>query len=171
LKPALSLLLNLALAGLLSAKSETVRMTITGCNLPKVVEVSDRSILSGLNIWIGPGTSINGVPDTRDGFAMWSGGAVVEPSKGLPRCEVSLYGRFPEERAMYVFTYLYDPAAKKGYVYLPGKGEKCYETNVGTIYRGVEGKWFHASGQFDDTIGSLIRKTKAAAELAGVPVR
>src|SRR6516164_1068358 len=51
---------------------------------------------------------------------MWSEGAVPEPSEGTPQYEISLYGKFPEERLMYVFIFQYDQTAKKGYVYLPG---------------------------------------------------
>lgn len=64
---------------------------------------------------------------------------------------------------MYVLVYCYDPARKTGYVYLPGKGEKWYDVNVGSIYRGVEGHWFQASGSFGDVIESSIRNARATA--------
>ncbi len=69
---ALGLVLTLILSGPLSAKSKTVRMTITGSDLGRPVEVADPSVLAKLDIWVGPGTTINGVPDTRNGFVMWS---------------------------------------------------------------------------------------------------
>jgi hypothetical protein len=86
----LSFVLSLTLAGPLLAKSETVKMTITGTNLPKPIEITDRSILSNLNIWIGPGTSINGVPDTRNGPAADAGG------KRLREIEPGIRGRAPD---------------------------------------------------------------------------
>jgi hypothetical protein len=95
---------------------------------------------------------------------MWSEGAVPEPSEGTPQYEISLYGKFPEERLMYVFIFQYDQTAKKGYVYLPGKGEKWYETYVRSIYRGVEGHWFNASEELGNMVEPLIRKAKSAAE-------
>jgi hypothetical protein len=164
--PVLSLVLGAGFAAILSAKPETVKMTITGSELPKPVEITDQSILAALNIWSGPGNFKieNGVraPIVNDGSILWSLGAVPEPPKGLPHYDVSFYGEFPEERLMYVLKYLYDPSEKKGYVYLPGKGEEWYEVNVHSIYRGVEGQWFRASDGFCSTVEPLIRKAKVA---------
>jgi len=154
----LSLLWSLTLAGTLSAKSETVKMTIAGGDLARPVEVTESWILAKVNIWVGPGNTLNGVPDTRDGFVMWSEGAIAGPAKALPQYEVSIYGRSPEERILYVILFRYDSAARQGYVYLPGKGEKWYDVNVRTITRGVEGHWFRASPDFDNVFEHLIPK-------------
>jgi hypothetical protein len=162
----LSFVLGAGFAAILSAKSETVKMTITGRELPKPVEITDKSILAAFNIWSGPGNFKieNGVrtPIVNDGSILWSLGAVPEPPKGMPHYDVSFYGQFPEERLMYVLKYLYDPSEKKGYVYLPGKGEEWYEVNVHSIYRGVEGQWFRASDGFCSSVEPLIRKAKMA---------
>ena len=48
---------------------------------------------------------------------------------------------------------------------LPIKGERWYEVNVRSIYRGVEGQWFHASEDFNDALESIIRKAEAEAEM------
>ena len=164
--PMLSLMLGAGFAVILSAKSEIAKMTITGSELPKPVEITDKSILAAFDIWSGPGNFKieNGVrtPIVNDGSILWSLGAVPEPPKGLPHYQVSFYERSPEERLMYVLKYLYDPSEKKGYVYLPGKGEKSYEVNVHSIYRGVEGQWFRASDGFCSTVEPLIRKAKRA---------
>src|SRR5271165_3924839 len=118
--PVLSFALSFTLVGLLSAKSETVRMTITGTDFPRPVEITDISILTRFNIWSGPGNfgMENGVnvPVVHDGSILWSQGVVSDPPKELPLYELSFYGQFPEERIMYVFTYRYDPTAKKGYL-------------------------------------------------------
>ena len=166
--PMLCLAFGAGFASIISAKSETVKMTITGRELPKAVEITDESILAAFNIWSGPGNFKidNGVlsPLVSDGSILWSQGAVPEPPKGLPQYEVSFHGRFPEERLMYVLQYLYDPSEKTGYVYLPGKGEDWYDVNIHSIYRGVEGHWFRASDGFCSTVEPLIRKAKVALE-------
>ena len=38
-----------------------------------------------------------------------------------------------------------DPATERGYVYLPGKGDKFYESNTFLIFRGKEGNWLSAT--------------------------
>ena len=165
---ALGYVLSVTLVGSLSAKSETVRITITGDGLSKPVEITDRSILAGINIWSGPGNfKIEGgarIPIIDDGSILWSQGVVSGPPKALTRYEVSFYGRFPEERIMYVLVYEFDSTAMKGYVYLPGRGEKWYEVNVRSILRGVEGHWFNASHDFVETVGSIICKARSASE-------
>ena len=166
--PALSFVLSLTGAGRLLAKSETVKMTITGSDLSKTIEITDKSILTRFNIWSGPGNSRieNGVktPIVNDGSILWSQGVVSNPPKGLPQYEVSFYGLFPEERIMHVLIYEYDPTAKKGYIYLPGRGDRWYEVNVRSILRGVEGHWFTASEEVNNTVEPIIRKAKSAAE-------
>lgn len=166
---ALSLVLSLTVAGPLAAKSETVKMTITAPDLPKPIEVTDTSILRRLNVWSGPGNfSVdNGVkiPAMYDGSILWSLGVVPDAPKGLAQYEVSLYGRMPQERVIYMFRYQYDPKEKKGYIYLPGRGEKGYDIDVRSIYRGVEGHWFRASEAFDDAVEPLIGKALAAGEV------
>jgi hypothetical protein len=166
---ALGYVLGLTLVGSLSAKSETVKITITGEGLSKPVEITDRSILASINIWSGPGNfKIDGgarIPIVHDGSILWSQGMVADPPKGLAKYEVSFYGTFPEERLMYVLVYEYDSTTMKGYVYLPGRGEKWYEVNVRSILRGVEGHWFHASRDFVDTIGPAIQKVRSAGKI------
>ena len=150
------------------AKLELVRVTITGAALPAPVEITDQLALRGFNIWSGPGNfKIEGglrIPIVRDGSILWSQGIVSEPPKELPKYELTFYGGLPEERIMYVFRYVYDSIARKGYVYLPGRGEKWYEVNVRSILRGVEGNWFHASEDFANAVEAAVRKAKAASE-------
>ena len=51
---ALGLALTLTFPGPVSAKWETVRMTITGSDLQQPAEVADRSVPAKLNSWIRP---------------------------------------------------------------------------------------------------------------------
>lgn len=74
--------------------------------------------------------------------------ALVEPS-----------GEIVREKAIYVVLYEIDPATGKGYVYLPGGGKDDWAAvNTGTIYRGVEGNWFHATREWDSVAGPLITR-------------
>src|SRR5579883_1339410 len=95
------LALTLTFSSSLPAKVEIARMTIDG-GTGSPVEITDRSILSKLNLWPGPGNTINGVPDTHDGFAVWSKGPVPTPRQDFPRYEISFYGSPPQQRLMYV---------------------------------------------------------------------
>lgn len=89
----------------------------------------------------------------------------VDPPKGLPRYEVSFYAKMQNERLVYVVFYEYDPATEQGYVYLPGRMDESYWLNMGTISRGVEGKWFRAWRAWDGIARPLIAGTKAEAHV------
>ena len=43
----------------LIAKGDTVRVTITGGDLAKAIEITDEVWLAKLNVWSGPGTGAN----------------------------------------------------------------------------------------------------------------
>jgi len=72
-----------------------------------------------------------------------------------------LYAKFPDERLIYVVFYEYDPATAKGYIYLPGRTDEWYRVNVSTIFRGVEGRWFRATTEWDNFARPLILDAKA----------
>jgi len=57
-----------------------------------------------------------------------------------------------------VVLYGYDPSNKKGYVYLPGKENEWYRTNVSIVLRYVEGNWFRALANWDDVARPMIEK-------------
>jgi hypothetical protein len=132
----------------LLAKGHTDKIIIEGAGIPAPVEITDSKILANFNVWTGPGTSSN----EKEGFIIqWSQGA-AEPPPGLPRYQVSFYTDESGDRLSYVVFYSYDPSAKLGYVYLPGPGEKWSQLNMGSIYHGVEGHWFHAWQKWDATV-------------------
>lgn len=56
--------------------------------------------------------------------------------------------------------YEYDPATDKGYVFLPGKGDEWYRTNVGSILRGVEGQCFFSNEDWERIARPIIMKAK-----------
>lgn len=141
----------------LFAKGATVRITIQGPGLRMPVEITDPTILSHFRVWTGPGTSSN---ESEGLIVNWARGAIAERPNWLDRYEVSFYAKL--ERLVYVVSYEYDSASDQGYVYLPGKADAAYRLNVSTIFRKVEGNWFHASRTWNSIATPLIARAKAA---------
>jgi hypothetical protein len=146
----------------LSAKGRTVRIIIRGTDLRTPIEITDPTVLANFNVWTGPGTSSN---KSRGLIVDWSRGAIPAPPKGLPLYEVFFYADFgsPEKKPVYVVSYEFDPSTRRGYVYLPGRGDKWWQLNVGSIFRGLEGNWFSAWIVWEDVAGPLIAKGKETA--------
>ncbi|HSA91723.1 MAG TPA: hypothetical protein VLE48_01825 [Terriglobales bacterium] len=135
------------------AKVPTSRITIQGGGLNAPIEITDANVLGRFFVWADGGTS----PNQASAFIIdGSRGPAAERPKGLRRYEVSFYAKLPEERLIYVVQYELDPSTGKGYVHLPGRGEKWYRLNVSTILRGVEGNWFHAWEVWDKAVRPLI---------------
>ena len=148
------------------AKGETSKITISGADLKVPIEITDPSILVNFNVWSGVGTSstVAGVTTQGDrGFIIdWPVGAVAEPPKVLTRYQVSFRAKFSEEkeRLVYAVFYEYDPANDKGYVYLPGKADEWYRTNVSSILRDVEGQWFFSNEDWERIARPIITKSR-----------
>jgi len=158
--------LPLAIPGLVFAKADISKITIKGSNLKTPVEITDPKTLAKFNVWTGPGTS-GTIPQEADRFIIdWSQG-VTERPKALQRYEVSFYAKLPNERLIYVVFYEYDPATECGYIYLPGRTDEWYRLNVGTIFHGVEGRWFRAWSAWDSIARPLITGAKATASGTG----
>ena len=137
----------------LSAKEKTVKIVVSGGNLPSVLEITDSRILESFNVWTGPGTSLN---DAEGFIVQWSRGAIAEPPSRLPQYQVSFYTERSAERPFYVVSYCYDPSLRRGFVHFPSFAEKWYPQDVDTIFRGVEGSWFFSRTVWDATIKPLI---------------
>jgi hypothetical protein len=143
----------------LFAKGDTVKITIQGADLKTPIQITDRKVLANIQVWtgLGTGSSVPGYDPKAPSFIVdWSQGPTAEPPKGLPHYEVSFYANMPSERLIYVVSYALDSATGHGYVYLPGTNDKNYRLNVGTIFRGVEGSWFHSWTQWDGVAKHLI---------------
>jgi hypothetical protein len=54
-----------------------------------------------------------------------------------------------------VVTYVYDPRAHRGYVYLPGPNEPAYQHQAITR-RGDDGRWHRATNRWSDAILSSL---------------
>src|SRR2546421_4516157 len=145
------------------AKGDTVKITITGAGLQAPIEITDPKVLTNFQVWTGLGTGSDapGFNPNTPGFIIdWSKGATTEPPRKFPRYEVSFYAKLPNERLIYVVCYEYDPLTKQGYVYLPGKADRDYWLNVGTIFRHVEGSWFPAWSKWDDVARPFTEDTR-----------
>ena len=164
--PRLILLLAI-LSPQLFAKGATSKIVIQETDLKGAIVITDPNILANFNIWSGAGTftTSSGVTTQgHDGFIIdWPRGVAAEHVKGSARYQVSFYAKLPYERLLYVVFYEYDPATNQGYVYLPGKTDQWYQLNVSSLLRGVEGKWFFASEEWEKVANPLITKAKETA--------
>jgi len=144
----------------LLAKTATTRITIEGNHLR--FEITNPGTLAQFNIWSGPGTSSH---QSQSFIVDWSRPLASAP-RGLPRYQVSFYGRLAAEqtddRLIYVVSYAYDADSGRGYVYLPGGADPGYALDVSTIHHGVEGTWFHAWSMWDHVAGPLLNCGLAA---------
>jgi len=151
----LALLALLVLPAHLSAKGNTIRITITGGNLAVPIEITDPAVVARFHVWTGPGTSSN---EPQGLIVDWSRG-VARPPKDVPVYEI-LFLTTRTDHSTYRVSYLVDPSTDEGYVYLPGKGEAGYLDNVWLIYRGIEGHWFHAWNAWKELAHPLIAKAR-----------
>lgn len=155
------IVLSLIVPSRLLAKGATSKIVIEGADLTKPIEITDRKTLVNFNVWTGPGTF-----STQSGFDAnrascivdWSKGTVTDLPQGLRRYQVSFYSDELGEGPFYVVYYAIAPGSEHGYVLLPGKSDRWWGLNVGSILRGCEGEWFHAWRTWDGAARPLIKK-------------
>jgi len=136
------------------AKGPTLKITIKGPDLTSPVEIKEQRILEKFNVWAGAGVG-------TEGFIVdWEKGPVAEPRETLRRYEVSFHVMH-QGPSSYVVSFAYDPETGKGYVYLPGTGEKFNQSNTFLIFRNVEGNWFSATKAWTEIAAPLIQRAKA----------
>jgi hypothetical protein len=166
----------LAIGASLSAKGVTTRITITGGDLATSLDIADEAAVQPFQVWAGPGTQscIRRVcREGTEGFIVdWPAGAATERPSGLPRYTVSFYTAVTEgmidsrgtqaTHPPYVVLYEYDAATRHGYVYLPSgaRGDEWGATNTAAIFRGVEGRWLHASSAWTALAAPLIAQRR-----------
>jgi hypothetical protein len=120
------------------AKGPADKITISGPGLVEPVEMTDPQSLERFSPW-------------GDEFFDSYLGVLAEPPKPDTTYQVRIY---VGQRDPYTFQYapLYP-----GYVYLPGRGDEWYETNIGTINRpGLDGHWLYASAGWHDAAQPLL---------------
>ena len=154
----LSTMLIASVSTPLLAKGNTVKITISGADLKRPIEISDPKILANFSVWTGPGTS---TADHQGLIIDWSEGPVRETPDTLRRYQVSFYAGAPaNERIVYVVDYAFSFGDEQGYVYLPGESDEWYGRNVRSIVRGVEGKWFRAWSDWERVARPLIENAE-----------
>jgi hypothetical protein len=154
----LSAMLVASVSTPLLAKGKTVKITISGADLKRPIEIFDPKILANFSVWTGPGTS---TADHQGLIIDWSEGPVRETPDTLRKYQVSFYAGAPaNERIVYVVYYAFSIGDEQGYVYLPGESDEWYGRNVRSIVRGVEGKWFRAWSDWERVARPLIENAE-----------
>jgi hypothetical protein len=168
MKPVLAMLVVMVAATVfVSAKGRTTRIEVTGAELRTPVEITDPEILEDFNVWSGPGTFINGLEGTEGFIIDWPSGAVRGQPQRVSRYDVLFYVKYEnrtareqEDQLAYKVVYAIDSSSGEGYVYLPGKGDEPYLRNINAIYRGHEGRWFHATAAWQRAVDRLIARAR-----------
>jgi hypothetical protein len=170
---AFSFMVLLAAGISLSAKGTTTRIVISGADLVTPIEIADATLIRPFQVWAGAGTQscVRRVcREGTEGFIIdWPSGVVADRPGGLQRYIVSFYttpdngsvstrSETPLEQPTYVVWYEYDPAADRGFVYLPGKGDEWYQVNTRAIWRAREGNWFHATSAWQSVARPLVAR-------------
>lgn len=127
------------------------KLFISGGKLRQPVEVTNPQLLQASNPWFG--SFIPAWTEISDARA-------AEPPQTAPRYEIAFYASFSAKAAphiIYVAYYAFDPASRRGFVYLPGRSEQWYRTNVSSIMRKHEdGQWNLANPAWCDQVNSII---------------
>jgi len=138
------------------------RITLSAPGL--AAEIVDAKARDDFRFGSGPGNFNFGTPSWQPKSWIVEDWAhpVAEPAQALPRVRATFSidrGRGARE---YVVSYVYDPVAKQGFVYLPGKGEPFYDANVSLLYRGeqFEGHWFHATPEWTMAAQAAIENAR-----------
>jgi hypothetical protein len=128
------------------------------------VEIVDEKALNDFRVGPGPGNTLNGAPNWKPNSWIvedWLH-PVAEPEKSLLRVKATFSIDRGSARGArpYVVFYVYDPVAKQGFVYLPGRGEPFYSENVDLLYRGdeFEGHWFRTTSEWSREAQAVIEK-------------
>ena len=152
----------------LSAKGPTVRIVITGPDPTHSVEITAPALLQQFQVWSGPGVEADGQQEPQGFIIDWVSDGSSRRLTSLPRYKASFYAKYANrpldsqpEHLAYVVWYQPDFDSRRGYVYLPGKGDEAFALNVQTIFRGREGRWFEATDAWNAAvIDRLARPTK-----------
>src|ERR1700680_3946119 len=148
-----------------------VLMESKGGPLTTPIKITDPQIQE-FSVWAGPGVNGTGLPNATGFIVDWQKGVLAQPPAGLQHYEVSFYAgcrTVPNDprclaephSLVYVVFYDSDPSSKRGFIYLPGKGEASYWLNVHTILHGVEGHWFFAADSWERFVRPLIANALA----------
>jgi hypothetical protein len=160
-------LLSFVASTLLLAKEPTIFIEIRGETLSSPVKITDPNFLDAYSFFNGPGvTDLSGEAYAKGSILDWKAGPVVPVPGERQHYEVRVYWR-PRTRAsclseepclVYVVFYDYAPSSKRGFIYLPGRGEQWHDKDINLLYHGngIEGHWFGALDSWTNSVMSLI---------------
>jgi hypothetical protein len=149
----LTLALAVSFASVVTAKGPTVKVSISGPGLGATREVSDADALA--SIWSDTGFLAGLGLGTAKPFI---GMRTAAPDARLPRYTVAFWVKEHGSQQVsldFVVTYVYDPRAHAGYVYLPGPKDAAYNHQVITRF-GEDGRWHRATSRWSDAIISSV---------------
>ena len=162
LRSAVWVFASLNLSVILWAKAPTILIEVKGAGLTSPIEITSPEALHKYTFAPGPGP-YGGSYDPGS-IIDWKSGFVLEPpsrrehyavffywpSRSRPQC-------FRDKPCLvYVLFYDYDPSSKRGFVYLPSKGEQWHALDINVVYHGVEGHWFNATDSWTGFVRTLI---------------
>ena len=128
----------------------TIRLDITGGRLTQPLSITERALLDRSGVYQGGflgDLEINGVDPQWSRYAVTF---IVAPQIPTAACPA-------ETRKAYVAIYARNPQTDEGFVYLPGRGEDGYRTNIGMMIRdGHDGRWHRASPEWASLLNSYL---------------
>jgi hypothetical protein len=124
---------------------------ISGGGLAKPIEISDPETLRSFSPWIGQ-------------FADWQAKPLPDAPCFRRSFEVFFYMNWPGRFSSLdrgdlkmIYATRYCSTGSVGYVYLPGRGERYFGENGGTIIRGeADGKWHPATAAWDSLMSEAV---------------
>jgi hypothetical protein len=161
--------LLLALPLLAGAQGETTRIEIAHGKRP-FVTLSAPEDAGQLTVWSGPGTGLTQSGDIAD----WAAGTVAAPHN-LNVFKVRFFCAADQTPAPVVATshqcygvyYGIDPQTRQGFIRIPPADDKQFPDNTRSIYRGVEGSWYRASGRWETLVRPQIEAALASNQPNG----
>ncbi len=133
-----------------SAKSPTVKISISGGGLTRVIEITDPQILALSNIWSATFLDLSRSPENH-------------APQGVYPYELWFYAKLAENdvRKMYVGFYYPNSSIEQGLIYLPDQ-EPVWSLNSSAILRKrLDGKWNYVSPKWESLIQPLIARAEA----------
>jgi hypothetical protein len=130
---------------------ETVKLVVSGPGIAKPIESTDPDAIAA-NVF--GGNFLTTIVDAPDPY--W------------PRYRVAFHINSRERGVFlaYVVLYVWNPLAREGFVYLPGRGDADYRLNSGTIIRdgsdspgqqpARDGYWHHATADWSRAVNRAI---------------
>jgi hypothetical protein len=155
----IALLLLCGFSGPLQAKGQLTRIIMQKEAGTTPVEIRDGEVLRRFSPWAGLGSWSEGIEQTNGFIVDWSSGATTGPSNLRELYDLRFYARRSDsrrEQLVYSVTYAYEPEKGQDAVYLPGKDDARYAVNVRSIFRGVEGRWYHPTVEWQSLTRTLI---------------